>query len=74
MIVALDQHDIGAEPCRGDRGGSAGRTAADHQHIGLGKNGNVARRLANSFCGTRAPLRPRPENNSMPCAAPMLLE
>jgi hypothetical protein len=28
MIVPLDQHDIGARPRRGDRGGSAGGAAA----------------------------------------------
>src|SRR5580700_10955435 len=53
MIVALDQKHVGAEPSGGDRGGRPGGPPADHQHVGLGKDRNVACRLA------KRPRRPR---------------
>ena len=39
MIVPLDQHDVGARPRRGDRGGSAGRPAAGDQTSQSRKSG-----------------------------------
>ena len=46
MVVALEQHDIGARARRGDRRRGARGPAADHQHVAVAVNGNFAGRLA----------------------------
>ena len=55
MVVALDQHDLGAEASGGDRRRRAGRPAADDQHVGLGEDRGLARRLLDGQCRARAP-------------------
>ena len=42
VIVALDQQHVGAEPAGSDGRRRPGRTAADHQHVGLGEDGYLA--------------------------------
>ncbi len=55
MIVPLDQHDVGARPRRGNRGGSAGRPAAGDQHVAIAKQRHPARRLGDRSGGPRPP-------------------
>ncbi len=57
MVIALDQHDVGANPSRSDRGSRAGRAAADYEHVGFSENRSFTRGLKNGFGGAG---RPRP--------------
>ena len=57
MVGALDQHHLGAKPGGSDRGRGARRAAADHQHIGFGKDRRLPRRFGDRLSGA---LPPRP--------------
>ena len=51
MVVALQQHDVGAGP-RGRNGRSgAGRAAAHHQHVAVAEDGDVAGRFVHHAAG-----------------------
>jgi hypothetical protein len=55
VVVPLNQQDVGAKPPSRNGGRRSGRTTADHQHVGFGKNWNFPRGLENRFAGADAP-------------------
>ena len=60
MVIALHQHDLGAQAPGRDGRRRARWPAADHQHVGLGKDRRLARRLPNGQGRPRTPWRPFP--------------
>ena len=48
VVVALDEHGVGAQPRGGDGGRRSRRAAADHQHAGFRENRGFARRFRNA--------------------------
>ena len=52
MVVALEQRHLGAVARGRERGRDAGRAAADDDHVGLGGDACLARRLLD-----RSPMR-----------------
>ena len=53
VVVALHQHDVRAQPAGRNRRRRSGRSAADHEHVGLGKYGNFPRGFLVGQCWTR---------------------
>ena len=49
VVVALDQHHVGAKPRGGNGGRRSGRTTADYQYVGLSEDWSFARRLKDGF-------------------------
>src|SRR6185369_9750383 len=58
VVVALDEQDVGPEAGGSNGGRRPGRAAADDQHIGLGKDGDLAGGLEMGLGGTLTPLLP----------------
>ena len=54
MVVPLEQHDVGAEPSRRDRGSSARRAATDDEDIARAVHGSGPGRLL-EMGGRRGP-------------------
>lgn len=56
MIVALQQHDVGAASGSSNRGGGTGGATTDDQHVALGVDRNLAGRLDDRPVRWPAPL------------------